>query len=228
MNYRNPLLQSQLAGQYVIGTLRGRARKRFEGLMAADAALRRTVRETEEQLLPLVRAVPPIEPSSRVWRGIARRVRAMREVSPWSWGGVYLWRLFAAGFAVAAMVLAVVLVQPRTSLAVLPPAQMALLQDDAKHVVAVAQVHADGSVQINTLENLSAKATNRALELWAIPQGGAPRSLGVIAVNGITEVKRPAAMQNAAVLAVTLEPPGGSPSGAPTGPVLWTGKLVQT
>ncbi|KPC54294.1 anti-sigma factor [Amantichitinum ursilacus] len=226
MNYRNPLLQTQLAGQYVVGTLRGPARRRFEGLMAADAALRRTVRETEDQLLPLVRAVPPVDPPARVWRQIARRVRAMREVSPWSWGGLYLWRLLAGGFAVAALALSVVLVQPKPA-ATLVPAQMALLQDKTQHVALVARVAADGSVRVSPLENLSGTATNKALELWAIPPGGAPKSLGLIAANGATLVKRPQVLAGAEVLAVSLEPPGGSPTGAPTGPVLWVGKLVN-
>jgi len=66
---------------------------------------------------------------------------------------------------------------------------------------------------------------DKALELWAVPPKGAPRSLGLISANGTTIVKKGKVLVDTAALAVSLEPPGGSPTGAPTGPVLWAGKL---
>lgn len=228
MNYRNPLLQQKLADEYVIGTLRGQARRRFEAVMFFDAALRRTVRETEEKLLPLVYALPQVVPPASVWRGVTRRIHNLRPAAPpWSWQGIYLWRLLAGGFATAAITLAVVLTLPKPTVEV--AGHMALLQDPQSHAAALmARVSPDGSLKIATLENLGNRvAADKSLELWAIPEGGKPRSLGLIAANGATEVVRPKEMQSAAVLAVSLEPHGGSPTGAPTGPVLWVGKLVD-
>jgi anti-sigma-K factor RskA len=66
---------------------------------------------------------------------------------------------------------------------------------------------------------------DRALELWAVPPSGAPRSLGLIAGNAATVVRRDKLLDGTAALAVSLEPSGGSPTGAPTGPVLYVGKL---
>jgi anti-sigma-K factor RskA len=48
----------------------------------------------------------------------------------------------------------------------------------------------------------------------------------VISASGSTVVRRGQVLQGTSALAVTLEPPGGSPSGAPTGPVLYVGKLT--
>ena len=50
MNYRDPQLRARLAADYVSGAMRGGARRRFEGLMAADANLRRQVRGWEDDI----------------------------------------------------------------------------------------------------------------------------------------------------------------------------------
>ncbi|HEX7440087.1 MAG TPA: anti-sigma factor, partial [Caldimonas sp.] len=65
----------------------------------------------------------------------------------------------------------------------------------------------------------------RALELWALPAAGAPRSLGLISAQGASVVQRSRVLKDTVALAVSLEPAGGSPTGAPTGPVLFVGRL---
>ena len=72
----------------------------------------------------------------------------------------------------------------------------------------------------------------KSLELWALPPGQAPRSLGLVATQDKHSVRlkssADSALGDAALLAISLEPPGGSPTGAPTGPVLYTGPCVKT
>jgi anti-sigma-K factor RskA len=70
-----------------------------------------------------------------------------------------------------------------------------------------------------------AVATGRALELWAIA-GGPPRSLGLVAATGDHRILAEGAVPRDGVLAVSLEPAGGSPTGQPTGPVLYQGKIL--
>lgn len=71
---------------------------------------------------------------------------------------------------------------------------------------------------------------DKSLELWALPPGGQPRSLGVMAEG--TVARLPAVenqVREVPLLAVTLEPKGGVPPGSgPTGPVLFKGALLQT
>jgi anti-sigma-K factor RskA len=62
--------------------------------------------------------------------------------------------------------------------------------------------------------------------LWAVPGKGAPRSLGLISASGASVVRKNKLPVGTAALAVSLEPPGGSTTGAPTGPVLYVGKLA--
>jgi anti-sigma-K factor RskA len=72
---------------------------------------------------------------------------------------------------------------------------------------------------------------DQSYELWAVPAAGTPVSLGLVNPSGETETgvppdKRPL-LESGVTLAVSLEPRGGSPTGAPTGPVLFTGALAM-
>lgn len=77
MRYRDkPALQDRLAAEYVLGTLRGRARARFQAWLRQDAALRRTVAEWEGRLAPLAAGVAEVAPPRRVWDAIEARIGA--------------------------------------------------------------------------------------------------------------------------------------------------------
>ncbi|MDE2037235.1 MAG: anti-sigma factor, partial [Pseudomonas sp.] len=67
--------------------------------------------------------------------------------------------------------------------------------------------------------------------LWAIPAGGKPISLGLLPVSGNGRIQlskeHQALLTAPLTLAVSLEPQGGSPTGQPTGPVLYQGQLAS-
>ena len=71
----------------------------------------------------------------------------------------------------------------------------------------------------------------RIPELWLIPAGGKPLPLGVLLADRPTQITIPPAFADQArrdaIFAVSLEPPGGSPTGEPTGPVIGSGKLTN-
>ena len=71
-----------------------------------------------------------------------------------------------------------------------------------------------------------ALTSDQSLELWALKKDGPPASLGVIAADKLTAVNKHALPKDTKGLAVSLEPLGGSPTGAPTGPVLFVGDLT--
>jgi anti-sigma-K factor RskA len=89
----------------------------------------------------------------------------------------------------------------------------------------VASVSADGrALVLRPLGEVSLTA-GRALELWAVPAKGAPRSLGLVQASGATTLLRAQLLSDTAAFAVSVEPAGGSTTGAPTGPIVSVGKL---
>ena len=230
MDYSRPDLADRLAADYVTGTLRGPARRRFEALLPAHAGLRGAVRAWEVRLMPLTEPVTPERPSAQLWQRIEARIGGAPIVAApakW-WAQLAFWRGFAALASVAALSLAVLLANPAPT----PAPLLVVLQSTAEGGGAlpatfVASISGDGRAMVTRpLVEVSLQA-DRTLELWAVPATGAPRSLGLISAKGATVLKRGQALQGAAALAVSLEPPGGSPTGAPTGPVLYVGKLTS-
>ena len=246
MDYSRPELADALAAEYVCGALRGAARRRFETLLPAHANLRSATRAWHERLMPLTASVAPVEPSAEVWKRIEVQLFGEPSVAAApanrNWLSALLgagvgreltfWRSVAAFAGVAALGLGGMLAQPE---AVLPPVIVVLsaatpvpgaIAGSIQPASFVASISGDGRAMVTRpLVNVSLEA-NRTLELWALPPAGAPRSLGLIAADKASVVQRGRLPAGTVALAVSLEPSGGSTTGAPTGPVLFVGKLT--
>ncbi len=219
-----------LAAEYALGTLRGRARARLRRALREDAALARSVAQWEERLTPLCEAVRPVSPAPRVWREIEARVRpALENEGLWQRLGFWRGLGLAASGACAALVATTVLLTAQKP--ALPASYLAVLSDPktARPVLVVSAGRKDAELQVKTLDP-SIHVANASLELWAIPKGARPRSLGLVAAGRGSLRLASAADQSLAdvpMLAVSLEPKGGSPTGAPSGPVLYSGPCVK-
>jgi len=233
MDYSRHDLADRLAAEYVTGTLRGPARRRFESLLPAHPRLRGAVREWQSRLIPLTLSVEPRKPPAAVWQRIEARIGGAGATPAASvrtgwWGRLAVWRSLAAVASVAAISLSVLLASPgpaQAPIVVVLNATGASADGAIVPATFVASISGDGRAMVTKpLPTVSLQA-NRALELWAVPPQGAPRSLGLISSQGSTIVKKGRVLDNTAALAVSLEPPGGSPTGTPTGPVLYLGKL---
>ena len=234
MDYGRPELADRLATEYVAGTLRGPARRRFEALLPAHPLLRAATRAWQDRLMPLTLAVAPQKPSPEVWKRIEQRIGhapapATASAPVGWWRQLAFWRGLSALAGVAVLSLAVLLANPGP---VQPPIVVVLSSTapaEAGAVVPasfVASITADGRAMVTKpLVNVGLQA-DKALELWSVPPSGAPRSLGLISASGATVVSKKKVLEGTAALAVSLEPPGGSPTGAPTGPILFVGKLT--
>ena len=82
MNYARPELADRLAAEYVLGSLQGPARRRFENLLPAHPMLRAAVARWEARLVPLSGSVPPVAPPAHVWTAIERRVHGNAASAP--------------------------------------------------------------------------------------------------------------------------------------------------
>lgn len=237
MNIRgNPGLREKLAAEYVLGTLRGGARRRFEGYMHNDAALRRTVGEWQDRLLPLSEFAGEQKPRAEVWRGIERRLRLAAPAPAWQFWrqeSVGYWRgLSMASGAVAALAIAVAL-----TLTLAPPSEQAAainyaatLTDEQSHTAILLTGDSLRQVMEVRVVNSVAVADDKTLQLWAIPKQGNPRSLGILPDNRSARLalSERAIGSDVQLLAISLEPKGGSPNpNGPTGPVLYKGNWVR-
>ena len=227
MDYGHPRRADRLAAEYAAGLLRGRARARFEALLPSHPALRTALRQWQERLMPLAAVIPPQAPPPRVWQRIEAALFAGRSAGagapqPW-WRRLALWQGLTAAGATAVVALAALLANPPAQ----TPFVVVLSSAGANPAPAfVASFNADGrSVVTRPLTPVAVQA-ERSLELWALPARGAPLSLGLISPRGASVVQRARVARDTDALAVTLEPAGGSPSGAPTGPVVYSGKLI--
>jgi anti-sigma-K factor RskA len=232
MDYLKPERLDALAAQYVLGTLSRAARDRVARLARGNEAVAEALRAWETRLLPLAESLPPVAPPERVWPAILGRIQGQRE-SGSIWANLGLWRgLTLAGFATA-VALAVVLLTPRPETP-METLVVVLAGQDARPALVVS---ADRSGRTLTVKAIAAvqPGADRVLQLWALPERGNPRSLGLIPATGaalsVVRLNLPApaglALQNIPALAVSVEPQGGSLTGLPTGPVLYSGPIQR-
>jgi anti-sigma-K factor RskA len=247
MNWRRyPELQERLAAEYVLGTLRGRPRRRFEQWLAEDTALAARVADWEARLSPLAGGVDPVHPPERLWRRIEARLAEEPRAARGLWDSTAFWRglgLVASG-AAASLVAVVAWIAPERPAPApapivlqvpgneIPASYLAVLTDPAtqRPVMVVSAGRKEKQVWTKTIDP-AIHVADRSLELWALPENGAPRSLGVVSADEKVMLALPAiadvSLAGVSMLAVSLEPRGGSPTGAPTGPVLYKGPCVK-
>ena len=232
MNYLTPERLDALAAQYVLGTLSRAARERVARLARGNETVAAALRAWENRLLPLSESVPPVAPPARVWPAILGRIQDQRG-SISIWANLGLWRgLTLAGFATA-MALAVVLLTPRPEIP-METLVVVLAGPDARPALVASADRSGRTLTVKAVAPVQL-SVDRVLELWALPAQGNPRSLGLIPASGAAssvmrlDLPAPAglALQNIAALAVSLEPQGGSPTGLPTGPVLYSGPIQR-
>ena len=216
MKLANPELKNRLASEYVLGTMKGAARRRFEAYLRADMALRAEVTRWEQHLMPLAARIPPVAPPARVWAQIEASIGAGAYPRPTGlWGSLAFWRgLALAAAGVAATVLIAVAMQKS---AVSEPTLMAVLAEESNAPRVYIEQPKAGLLVVTMIKPWSVNAA-RSHELWVIAKNGEPRSLGVINSSSDTRIVRAELdmrLVDGTQFAVSIEPPGGSTSGMP-------------
>jgi len=222
MNYEQAELLDRLAAEYTLGTLRGSARRRFERLCVDSAAARSAVYRWEDRLSALSRTLPPVAPSPQVWTAVSRRLFGADPAAGAAprVGRRRTWQLAAAAALVAVLVVGLIVRQ-----AAPPPLQtLAVLGTDTAHPVWRLERRLPLTALTMEVIGTVPEAAGKSYELWALPHGGAPVSLGLLPAAGraertLSEPQR-LALLSAEKVAVSVEPPGGSPTGSPTGPIV--------
>src|SRR5262245_17356783 len=204
MNYESPELLVRLADEYVVGTLGARARRRFERLATSSQAVRNAIRAAEDRFVALSASLAPIEPQASTWTHLASRAgigetsgpaRRPPESSQWRYA-------LAAAVAIFALALAWYLAPRTTS----PTATVSVVAEGVGEVWALSMYGEQERLRAQVTGTVK-REPGRSYELWALPDGGAPVSLGLLPEDGrlertLTPTQR-AALQVAPKVAVS-------------------------
>jgi anti-sigma-K factor RskA len=230
------------SAEYVLGLMDIDERREIEAGIARDAELAERVAWWQERLAPLADEIDEVAPPPRVWtrvgaelgfdppgperRRATPRVRWWNDVRPWRWIGI---GASVAAASLAAVVISLYEPQPQVVASNYLVASLAPGGGGARWI---ATVDLRGSRVVIVPSGDGARWPDRSTELWLIPPGAKPIALGVMVADRPTTLKlrREVLAQLApkAMLAVSVEPPGGSPTGQPTGPVVATGRVTGT
>ena len=252
---QNPDLLDKLAAAHALGTLRGGARRRFEALAREQAPVRAAALVWQSRVASMNELQAPSEPAPAVWTRIENLVRAEGEqqamaaartapTKPQAGGwlrSLALWRGTTAAGALATVLAVVTAVGLRDNLgAQIGELQARLEATPAIEYVAVLNDDKASASMLVTFDPKSKKltlqrvggfqeASDKSLQLWALPPSGGPRSLGVLTQERLLQLAADQTdVREVPALAISLEPKGGVPSErGPTGPVLFKGALIQ-
>jgi len=239
-----------LAGEYVLGVLDAAQRSEAEQRIAKDPGFARLVRQWENRLAPMLDTLGNEAVPAHVWPRIRTALGwpAVGAGAPRAWQRTGFWQGMTALAAVVALVAVfsrgqlepVAPVAPPVAVTPTPPPTPSEPEQATKPVTPL--VHDDGTpgwlASVDKAQGkvlmvpvpAAADAAGRAPELWLIPAGGTPRSLGLVSINRAHTVTVPDALRdalvNGSVLAITLEPSSGAPQGIPTGPIIAKGDIA--
>lgn len=215
-----------LTGEYALHLMGAAERRAFESRLSSEPALRQLLAEWNEQLVSLSDEImpqtPPPQLKGRIERVLFADTSGRQQKSS-------IWRIFLGAGVAAVLAVAVLLVLPQVERpdAFVPSFTAEVAAEDGSLVVL-----ASYSPEANTLRidrQTGAALPGRTLQLWLIAQGApAPVSLGVLPQDPVLEITVPDALEGAisgGTLAISDEPLGGSPTGAPTGAVLAVGAV---
>ncbi len=227
--YQNPELFEQLAIEYAVGSMQGRAKKRFEALMETHFYLRAVVDAYENKFATLVELLPDSKPSNQVWDNIESHIKAsapQEEKTSW-----WQTNFFKQGFGLAVMavvVSAVLLLNPMT---VTPTSYAAVLESDSNIAMAMTKIQkSDMTLSVDLMKKVNIP-DNMELTLWCHPKdGGMPMKMGTISESGKTNIKISKKewqnMKDVGLLAISIEHKGDNKIMKPAGKILLQGQLT--
>jgi anti-sigma-K factor RskA len=215
-----------IAAEYVLGVLDAAQRREVERRLAREPALAAEVAFWEQRLGALAEGIPPVTPPAQTWSRIEAALAPNKTAAParnlafWRWAAIG-----SAGLAVASLAgLLYVAVAPS------PRAPLVATLEAGGQTGFIAAIDRGGT-SMTVVPAAVKNVDQRALQLWLIAPGDTPRSLGLVDGERPVRINVPAnllpLMTADAALAVSVEPPGGSPTGLPTGPVIASGKLTN-
>ena len=227
----SPELRDQLAAEHALGVLAGDELAEARRLQAEDVDFAADVSHWSARLAPMLDEVAPMTPPPRLLDAIEQQLGPRDNVISLR-RRIRRWQVVSGGLSALAASLAMLLVlQPDSLTPAAPsptrPPMVAMLEGGPNRLVATW----DGDADLLVVPAVVAAADkSRSHELWMIPKGGEPQSMGVMPEGPMHLVVQPQTatmLAEGATFAVSLEPAGGSPTGAPTGAIIASGPLLR-
>lgn len=217
------------AGEFVLGLLSPAEEAVAVSRIATDAEFAAEVEAWNMRLQPLLNNKDQ-EPSPHLWKKISTTLPA-DSLQDRGTASLRFWQGLTGLSATAAAILAVMAFQPKSSevSAPTPPSAMvaALGSEAGTSSMTVRYDEQNGEMLMTPV---ALKTGELFPELWVIPEGGTPHSLGMLRADGPSIVKISQEIKQhiaaGATLAVTSEPINGGPGGKPTGPIIASGKIT--
>ncbi|MQG93481.1 anti-sigma factor domain-containing protein [Pseudomonas sp. MN1F] len=218
-----------LIAEYVLGVLGREACEEVEALAARDPAVQAAVAAWQRQFEGWLSQVPEVSPPDRTWQRIEAQLfsnePSMKQPRRSGWQTVGFWRWTTAALAAGLIIAVFTLGMPEHRVAT---TLLARLEQSDGDVLFTATVH-PGDRAVLFVPTRASNWKDLSAQAWLIGKDGKPHSLGLLPANAAADLAIPpelaASLGDGAVLAVSLEPENGSPTGLPTGPVIAQGKI---
>ncbi len=215
---------SELAGEYVLGTLNDDERRDFERALADDLRLQAEVSAWEQRLCPMLETAEPVTPPEKVWKAVEQRIEGpVPQPRPGLWGSLGFWRNLG-------MVTAGLLVVVSLTLFQLPQdggmdRVMVVNNDRAGAGWIVSTGGQEGMLQVKAVAPTPMPQGKYCL-LWMETPDGRMLPVGILPHEGSQSMAIPAVLGDNSRFKVTIEQDSGAPLTAPRGNVVFEGSLV--
>jgi anti-sigma-K factor RskA len=212
------------AAELALGLLDGEERAAALRRVLADPAFAREVDDWRQRLAGLFDDYPDVAAPESVAARLAQFDRPAQPVPPRR----ARWSIAAMVTAIAAMLALFVILRPTSQIASSPHHLMvaSLMMSDKSAAVPAMVDMTTGEVRVG---GAAMAPAGKTAQLWMIGGDGVPKPMGMLASTGPSRMMLPMekrhALKAGIMLAVSIEPLGGSPTGLPTGPVVASGKL---
>lgn len=234
----DPPEPASVAAEHALGLLSGDELRKARSLEETDPSYREELARWRGRFATLHEDIDAIPPPPGLWSRIEDRIgaSAANDNLPALRRKLRSWRMTAGAFgAIAASLAFVLLLEPKPSIA--PPvavtapsaSPMVAMLGDKRSMKVVASWDPAARQLVLAVAGDMPVDPKHSNELWVIPNGGKPRSLGTMPERKRMHMQLANALatllEQGATIAITVEPRGGSPSGAPTGAVIASGAL---
>lgn len=236
-----------VAAEYVLGTMDAASRDAFAARIAREPELARAIDAWRMRLAPLADEIAPVVPPMYLWPRV--RARAGLDAAPPSktddtrwWDRVAFWRgATMAGLAATTACVIALVALPRNPAGDVPapvhsalphPVRLVTTMNDGKGRNTYMAAVDDDACTLVLMPLVKDPTPGEVPQVWLVSSDGAAQSLGVgndapLQSMTVPDALRARLLRDDQTIAVSMEPPGGSPTGQPTGFVIGRGQLTH-